>query len=130
MSTNSDGVFTRKDRPGYWFSWTDAQGKRRYRKSHAKTLAHARAMRAAEMLKVEQAKTLGFCPPGEDSFGEVAKRFLQHQKARLTDRADVREEGILRDHLGPLYPERVADMRRIDIQRYIPSRIEKTSAHS
>jgi integrase len=82
------------------------------------------------MLKVEQAKTLGFSPPGEDSFGEVAKRFLQHQKARLTERAYVREEGIVRDHLGPFFPGRVADIRRVDTQRYVTSRTEKTSAHS
>jgi integrase len=130
MNINSDGVFTRKDRPGYWISWTDAQGQRRYRKSHAKTLAQARAMRSAEMLKVEQAKTLGFCPPGEESFTDVAKRFLAYQQARLTPKAYQREAGIVEAHLRPLFPGKLADIRRSDVQHYITARSGKVSSQS
>ena len=130
MSTNSDGVFTRKDRDGYWISWTDTQGQRRYRKCHAKTLAQARKIRSAEMLKVEQAKSLGFTPPGEERFGEIAQRFLAYQKARLTGKAFQRESGIVNDYLKPFFPGKLADIRKSDIQRYVTSRSGKVSPHS
>ena len=35
---DSDGVYTRKDRPGYWMHWRDAQGRRRWRKLNVRTL--------------------------------------------------------------------------------------------
>src|SRR5581483_6897325 len=89
-----DGIYQRKDRPGFWVSWTDAQGRRRYRKTDAQNITQAKQIRAAELLRVEQAKLLGHAPPGEETFAEVAKRFLQHQKARLTPKAYERERGI------------------------------------
>jgi integrase len=130
MSNKKDGVFTRKDRDGYWISWTDAQGKRRYRRSHAETLAQARSMRSAELLKAEQSKTLGFCPPGDEKFAEVATRFLQHQKARLSEKAYVRESGIVKDRLQQFYSCRLADIRRSDVQRYLTHRSGSVSAHT
>jgi hypothetical protein len=48
---------------------------------------------------VEQAKALGFAPPGLETFSEVGKRFLAHQKARLTGKAYEREKGIINKHL-------------------------------
>ena len=35
MARNGDGVFTRKDRPGFWISYRDAGGRRRRRKVQA-----------------------------------------------------------------------------------------------
>jgi integrase len=87
-------------------------------------------MRSAELLKVEQAKTLGFSPPGEETFGEVAKRFLLYQHARLTPKAYQRESGIVKDFLQPFFPGKVADIRRVDIQRYVTSRGGRASPHS
>jgi hypothetical protein len=31
-----DSVYQRKDRPGWWISWTDAQGRRLFRKTDAR----------------------------------------------------------------------------------------------
>jgi integrase len=87
-------------------------------------------MRAAEMLKVEQAKTLGYAPPGEESFSDIGKRFLAYQKARLTPKAYTRESGILNDHLKPFFPGHLADIRRADIQRYVTARSVKVSSQS
>src|SRR5258708_3958758 len=98
MAANSDGVYTRKDRIGYWITWTDAQGRRKFRKTNAQTLQQARSARASELVKVEQAKVIGFTPPGEDTFAEIATRFLAHQKARLKSHAYTREEGIVNEH--------------------------------
>ncbi len=127
---NADGVYTRSDRPGYWISWRDAQGRRKYRKTNARTLQQARSARAAELVRVEQAKCLGFTPPGQEAFADVAKRFLAHQKARLTPKAYERESGIVNEHLCKFFPGPLASIRRVDVQRYITKRAGEVSAHS
>src|SRR5262249_9017735 len=95
-----DGVYQRKDRPGFWISWTDAQGRRRFRKTDAQNITQAKQIRSAELLRVEQARLLGHQPPGKETFGEVVERYLKHQKARLTPKAYEREESIARVHLA------------------------------
>ncbi len=129
-STNTDGVFTRKDRDGFWISWNDAQGRRKYRKTNARTLAEARKLRAAELVKVEQNKALGVVPPSDEPFEAVGKRFLKHQKARLTDRAYERERAIVEDHLIGFFKTSIAAVRRVDVQRYVTHRMEKVSTYS
>jgi hypothetical protein len=89
-----DGIYVRKDRPGFWISWSDAQGRRRYRKTDAQNITQARQIRNAELLRVEQARVLGFSPPGEDSFEAVAKRYLSHQKARVSRESYLRERSV------------------------------------
>jgi integrase len=130
MANNSDGIYTRKDRDGYWMHWTDAQGRRRWRKLNVRTLQQARTARAAELVRVEQAKCLGFAPPGEDCFSDVAKRFLAHQKARLTAKAYQRESGIVNEHLSKFFTGSIASVRRVDVQRYVTKRSGDVSAHS
>jgi integrase len=130
MPNNADGVYTRKDRQGYWMHWTDAQGRRRWRKVNVATLQQARKARAAELVRVEQSRVLGFAPPGEDTFAEVAARFLAHQKARLTSKAYDREKGVINEHLVKFFPGPIASVRRVDIQRYITKRAVEVSAHS
>src|SRR5216683_2878144 len=94
-----DGIYQRKDRPGFWISWSDAQGRRRFRKTDAQNITQARQIRSAELLRAEHARVLGFAPPGEETFADVAARFLRHQKARLTPRAFDREKSIIEKHL-------------------------------
>ena len=124
-----DGVYQRRDRTGYWIQWVGADGRRRIRKVEG-TLRQARKRRHAELTRVERAKVLGFAPPGEESFAEVAKRYLQYQKARLTAKAYEREEGIVEKHLKPFFPGRLASIRRVDVQRYITARSPKVSPYS
>lgn len=123
-----DGVYRRKDRSGFWISWTDAQGRRRFRKTDATNITQAKQIRSAEKMRVEQAKALGFAPPGEETFAEVAKRFLKHQKARLTAKAYQREEGIINLHLIPFFNCPLAGVRRQDAQRYVTHRSGEASA--
>jgi integrase len=130
MANNADGVYTRKDRQGYWMHWTDAQGRRRWRKLNVRTLSQARKARAAELVRVEQSRILGFAPPGPEVFAEVATPFLTHQKARLTPKAYERETGIVNGHLNKFFIGPVATIRRIDIQRYVTERACEVSAHS
>lgn len=128
--SNSDGIYTRKDRHGYWMHWTDAQGRRKWRKLNVATLQQARKVRAAELVRVEQSRVLGFAPPGQGAFAEVAVRFLAHQKARLTPKAYERERGIVNEHLVKFFTGPIAGIRRVDIQRYVTKRAVEVSAHS
>ena len=122
-----DGVYKRKDRERYWISWVDAQGKRRFRKTEAQTLIQAMNARAAELVRAEQAKVLGFAPPGDEVFSQIAARFLSHQKARLTPKAFDREKGIVEKHLSLFFNTKHSSIRRVDIQRYITKRSSEVS---
>lgn len=125
-----DGIYQRKDRPGFWITWVDAQGRRRTRKTGAQNITQAKQIRAAELLRVEQAKMLGVSPPGKETFEEVAARYLKHQKARLTPKAYEREDGIVNKHLSPFFNRPLASIRKVDIQRYITERSSEASAYS
>src|SRR5271169_2975529 len=98
-----DGIYQRKDRPGWWASWVDASGKRRQRKLQAYTLQQARTLLSAEKARVEKTVTLGYAPPSAETFAAVSRRFLKHQRARLTTRSYARDEGIIRSHLDPFF---------------------------
>lgn len=120
--TRGDGVYKRKDREGYWITWTDLQGRRRQRKTQAKSLSVARAALASERMRVEQGKILGFTPPGDDSFCELADRFLSFQKARVTKQEYDREKSIMDLHLKRFFYGKVASIRKVDVDRYITKR--------
>ena len=108
-----DGIYQRKDRPGFWASWVDASGKRRQRKLEAYTLQQARALLSAEKARVEKTITLGYAPPSAETFLAVSERFLKHQRARLTPRSYERENGIMEAHLRPFFGAmKLADIRR------------------
>ncbi len=123
-----DGIYTRKDRPGYWISWKDAQGRRRYRKTDSPNLQQARAARSAELVRVEQSKVLGFAPPGEETFKDITSRFLAYQKARLTTAGYERDAGIVRVHLTPFFTGKLAQIRKTDIQKYVTKRCAQVRA--
>jgi integrase len=130
---NRDGIFTRKDRPGAFYgSWTDASGKRRKRKLEAHTLQQARTLLNAEKARVEKTVTLGYAPPSAESLEAVSKRFLKHQKARLTPAAYKREDGIMAAHLRPFFGDKttLAAIRRADVQKYITHRSGEVSPAS
>jgi integrase len=128
-----DGIFQRKDRPGAFYgSWTDASGRRRKRKLDAHTLQQARTLLNAERARVEKTVTLGYAPPSTESLEAVSKRFLKHQKARLTPAAYKREDGIIVAHLRPFFGDKttLASIRRADVQKYITHRSGEVSPAS
>jgi integrase len=127
MPRTGDGVYTRKDRPGYWIDYKDASGRRRRRKVEAPTLKQARDAYAAERTRAEQARTLGFAPPGEESFTDVAEQYLAHQKPRISAANYRRELGILEDHLKPFFASKVAAIRRATVARYVTARCAEVS---
>jgi len=130
MASNADGVYTRKDRDGYWISWRDAQGRRRWRKTNAPTLTQARNIRAGELLRAEQSRVLGFNPPVDDSFADVATAYLAHQKPRLTMLAYERERGIIELHVKPSFNGLLKQVRKLDVQRYVTKRCGDVSGET
>jgi len=120
-SRGRDGIFMR--RGAFWISYVDAQGRRKQRKTQAYTLTQARSLREAELAKAEKARVLGYTEPSESTFGEVMPRYLKHQRARLSATAYERTRGTLESHLEPVFGTmRLADIRRVDIQRWVTSR--------
>jgi len=118
-----DGVQWRKDRGAFFGSWTDLSGHRRKRKLEASTLTQARTLLAAEKMRVEKARTLGYVPPGDETFSEIIPRYLKHQKARITPQAYERSRGIVEGHLREAFGLlRLANIRKMNIQHYITKR--------
>src|SRR5262245_43301640 len=108
-----DGVYQREDRKGFWISWVDARGRRRRRKTEAANITQAKQVLAAELLRVEQSKMLGPAPPGKETFGEVAEKYLKHQKARLTTKAYERTDGIVKNHRQTFFDRQIASIRKV-----------------
>jgi integrase len=126
-----DGVYTRKDRPGFWASWIDASGRRRRRKLDAHTLQQARTLLNAEKARAEKQRTLGYAPPTKDSFTSILPRYLKHQKPHLSQRSYERTSGIVENQLRPVFGAmRLSEIRRADIQTYVSERASEVSPGS
>jgi len=124
-----DGIYKRPDRPGFWASWTDASGKRRRRLLNAHTVTQARTLLAAERVRVDKIRTLGYTPPGRQTFAEVKDLFLKHQKSRITPKEYTRQKGVLEKHCMPFFGQsKMADIRRATIQSYITKRAGDVAA--
>lgn len=127
MPRNGDGVFVRKDRPGYYISFKDADGRRRKRKVEAPNNELAKLARSAEQIRAEQSRALGFTPPGNERFADVASQYLAHQKVRISPANFERERGIVEDHINPFFAGELRAIRRATVQRYITARLVDVS---
>ena len=127
MGRNGDAVYTRKDRPGFWISYRDADGHRRRRKVQAPSMQTAKLALSGERTRTETAKALGFLPPTDKSFAEVADEFLAHQKGRLSVANYERERGIIEGHLKPFFAGELKAIRKSAVLRYVSRRSGKVS---
>jgi integrase len=134
---NRDGVYTRPDRPGYWGSWTDATGRRVRQNLNAPTLTQARTeLEARKTQAREHRKAIanGEAPPTEETFTQVAKRYLGYQEKRrkagaISEQELVRQQGIMEKHLLPFFgPLKIANIRRSKLNAYIESRTGQAAA--
>jgi len=125
-----DGVFIR--RGSYYISFTDAQGRRKQRKLKGViSLTEAKKMRAAEVQNAERARILGYTEPTKDTFAELVPRYLKHQEARLTSKAYMRTEGIVRAHLEPAFGTvQLAMIRKMDVSRHLTTRLVAVSTET
>ncbi len=133
-----DGIYTRKDRPGYWGAWTDAQGRWVQRKlKGAFTLEQARTKLSEEKRKVEEHLKFGKPLPTEETFDDFADEFLLHQRKRIAakvvkgkisqaeyDRRKGIVEKHLKTHFGGL---KLAAIRKKDVNAYINKRLGAVS---
>lgn len=122
MPRNGDGIFTRKDRPGYWISYKDSDGRRRRRKVEAPNRTKASKLRSGYVSREETAKAHGVRPAGPETFSDVAAQYLAHQKARIGEANYQREHGIVEDHLKPFFVGELRAIRKATIQRYVTAR--------
>jgi integrase len=132
QARNRDGVYTRKNRTGFWGSWVDAQGRRVQRKFTVHTMEQARAALAAEKFKVEEHKKFGRPLPSEDSFTEFAAEFVKYQERRIAPQVVrgkishaeyVRQKGIVETKLIPYFGKmKLAAVRKADVMKYIHDR--------
>jgi integrase len=83
---------------------------------------------SSEHTRAETARAMGFMPPGDESFADVADQFLVHQKPRLSAAGYKRECGIVEDHLKPFCAGQLKSIRRATIHRYISMRLEAKAA--
>lgn len=132
-----DGIYERPDRPGFWGSWTDAQGRRRRRQFKVPTLEQAKMALAAEKLKVEEHIKFGRPEPSKDSFEVFANEFLKIQERRISSRVVrgkisqaefVRQQGIVKTKLIPFFGSmKLAAVRKADVVKYINDRTGEVS---
>jgi integrase len=126
-----DGIYKRKDRAGFWFAYTDWQGKRVQMRTLVPTLTQARDIRRAKLVETDQIRN-GVIPkpssPEEEkrkalTFSEVGDRYLAFQKARLTVAAYSRTVGIVKSHLTAAFgSKRLAEITREDCDAYVTAR--------
>jgi hypothetical protein len=101
VARNGDGIYTRKDRPGYWITYQDADGRRCRRKVEAANRTKAGDLRSGYVSREETAKAHGVRPPGPEMFADVAVEYLAYQRPRISAANFCRESGIVEDHLNP-----------------------------
>jgi integrase len=131
MAKKRPGIYRRPDRGNaIYIEYTDRSGQRRKQRTEAQTFAEAEKLRSAILAREEQAKILGTTPAGDDSFESVAERYLEYQRPRLSLKAYQRAEAIVRQHLCPFFKGKIADLRPVQIDRYIAARSLEVSAHS
>jgi hypothetical protein len=96
-----DGVYEREGRPGYWISYVDEFGKRQQQYG-GPTVTQAREKREeirTRAREVKEALANGEPLPTEDTFGVVAKRYVEYQRKRsaagqISEQEMRRQKGI------------------------------------
>src|ERR1700676_2361465 len=76
-------------------------------------------------------ETAKSCLPS-DGFISISKRYMEHQKPKITAESYRREEGIIAQNLAPFFGEErpVAAISQLDIRGYVESRNGYVSAAS
>jgi integrase len=127
------GIYWRRDCHKYWISFLDANRKRQ-REPGAENWHEAEELLNRRLAGVRERKKL---KPGQvvvcqDSFADVADKFLAYQKPRLSSRGYRREEGIVNQHLKPFFfGLKLAEIKSGQVSDYLTSalgRVSKSSA--
>ena len=128
-----DGVFWRKDRKQWWVSFVDAQGKRvREPAPDAQNHEEAQTFREEKRREVRKLRNL---KPGEvlvsqDTFADVAGKYLAYQKPRLLGRNSYSREAGIVDDLKAFFTGRLADITPAQVSDYVTMRLGKVGNSS
>jgi integrase len=142
-----DGVFWRKDRRQYWVSCVNADGNRvrepvpdvkdtETQEIRAANHEEAQAYREekrheAREREKEQAKLKpGEVLPTEETFAQVADRYLAHQRPRLLGRNSYQREAGIVDDLKAFFPGKLADITSSQVSDFITERLGKVTKSS
>lgn len=126
-----DGITKRPGQSGLQISYKGPDGKRVRKKLPVNTKGEAAALRSAIVTKIATDKALGVTTASDDLFETVARRYLDYQKARISEADYERTEGIVRVHLMPRFEGRkFADITRDDLEKYINDRAVEAAAHT
>jgi len=126
--SDRDGVHTRKGRKGFVLSYTNANGKRRLKTVHCKTVTEARNIRAALLARVEKQRILGVADAEDTGFAQVAERYLKYQKPRVSEDSYERLRGIIETHLKPKFKGKIGAITRSKISDFVTDRLNVASA--
>lgn len=118
-----DGVYQRKDRPGWWVSYIDAAGDRQRRKVTAHTRRQAIDALSRIRTQEERARTLGVRPSSNITAEALFDRYKRHQKARIRPTRYERLDGILTTLKANL-PSQAKAITKRTIAEYIETRAE------
>jgi integrase len=133
---NRDGIYERKGRPGYWMSYVDEFGKRRQQYG-GPTVTQAREKREeirTRAREIKEALANGAPLPTEETFGAIAKRYIEYQRKRcsageLSQQELTRQKGIVEKHLIPFFGStKISNIRRSNVNAYIESRTGEVAA--
>jgi integrase len=78
-------------------------------------------------MEAEKARSLGYTPPSEKSFADVAAQFLIHQRPRESAHNYTREVGIVELHLKPFFTGELRAVTKAQVQRYVTERCGEAS---
>ena len=127
--TGRDGVFQRKDSPGWYVSYVDSLGQRKKKRVEAHTRTQALDALAGIKAKVQTEAILGVRHSSDITTEDLLNRFQKHQKTRLRLTTYLRLESILatlRTHL----PLRLKDISRANVAAFVAARSETVSPGS
>jgi integrase len=116
-----DGVYYRKDRAGWWVSYTDASGDRIRQKVEAQTRQQALDTLRRIRTKEEIARTLGVRPASDITTEALFERYKRHQKARIRPTTYARLGGIL-GTLKAHLPAQAKAITKRTVAEYIETR--------
>jgi integrase len=128
-----DGIHTRKNREGYYGTFTDGAGRRVNRKLEgAYTMEQARQVLQSERGKALAIRKGELIPVSEETFATFAADFLKYQRKRISSevvRGKIsaheyeRQRGIIESHLNAFFGTMTLSLiRRVHVIRYIHAR--------
>jgi integrase len=134
-----DGCYWRTEVKAWWVSFVNAEGKRvrepAILKDGSKASDHEEAQAVCEG-KRREVREQHNLKPGEvlacqDTFAQVADKYLAYQKPRLKSAESYgRERGIVTDHLKPFFTGKLVEITSSRVSDYVTARLAKVSKSS